>query len=230
MLAEQARRPGRIARERPCVAPGCFAALGDSFTAGTGGARGEAWADIVAAELVPALGSYFNLAVDGATSHDVLGQVRRAEALRPSLITVICGANDVLTSTRPDLDGFDVRLEEIFDRLLAIRPSTGLLTATYPTAWGFLGLGPRTRRRVGDGIEAVNETVRTLARERSIPCLEIAGHPGLDERRNFASDGLHPSPHGHREAARAVLAEVARLPGIPGGDESNQREEPAWSR
>jgi lysophospholipase L1-like esterase len=144
-------------------------------------------------------------------------------------MTVICGANDVLASTRPDLDGLATRLERIFDRLLALEPVPLLLTATYPTAWGFLELGPRTRRRIATGIEGLNEAIRSLARWRAISCLEIAGHPGIDERRNFAADGLHPSPRGHREAARAVLAEISRLPG-PELADSDEREEPAWSR
>lgn len=209
-----------------------FAALGDSFTAGTGCRRGESWADLVAAALGGGVeggrrGSrYLNLAADGATSRDVLGQLARAERLRPQLASVICGANDVLSSTRPDLDRFPSRLAEILDRLGALDSEPVLLTATYPTAWGFLGLGPRTRRRVADGIEFVNETIRELARERSLICLEVAGHPGLDERENFAVDGLHPSPQGHRRAAAAILEELASRTEI----EIPNQEEIAWSR
>jgi lysophospholipase L1-like esterase len=144
-------------------------------------------------------------------------------------VSVICGANDVLGSPRPDIEGFACRLERILDRLMDFDPAPALLTATYPTAWGFLELGPRTRRRIATGIEDVNETIRAHAASRSIPCLEIAGHPGLDERRNFASDGLHPSPRGHREAARAVLAEIEARPEL-GATGRTDRKEPAWNR
>ena len=51
---------------------------------------------------------YANLAVDGATSAEVLDeQVEPALALEPDFVTVICGANDVLLTTRPDVGGYD---------------------------------------------------------------------------------------------------------------------------
>ena len=49
---------------------------------------------------------YRNLAVDGATSADVLDQLGEALQLEPDLVTVVCGANDVLFSVRPDLDAY----------------------------------------------------------------------------------------------------------------------------
>ena len=61
----------------------------------------------------------------------------------------------------------------------------------------------------------VNAVTRTVARERSVPCLDIADHPGLRERDNFATDGLHPSVLGHARAARAfarLLREGYRIP------------------
>jgi lysophospholipase L1-like esterase len=182
----------------------CYVALGDSFTAGTGCAPGEAWADRLAA----ALGStrspvgYCNLASDGATSTDVLeGQVGVALQLEPDLVTLVCGANDVLRSVRPDVDGYRARFAASLDRLCAGVPGARILTATSPETWRFLELRSRTRARVVRGIRAVNEATRTVARERGVPCLEVVGHPGLDEPENFSADGLHPSRRGHARAA-----------------------------
>src|ERR1700733_12300623 len=91
-----------------------YAALGDSFTAGRDSVDAERWADLVAAALrrvEPGL-VYANLAVDGATSAEVLEQVPAALALAPDLITVICGANDVLLTSRPDVEGYERRFDE----------------------------------------------------------------------------------------------------------------------
>ena len=63
-----------------------------------------------------------NLAFDGATTVDVLAALDRAVLLRPDLVSVVCGANDVLGSTRPDLDGLAVRLEAVFSGLAGARP------------------------------------------------------------------------------------------------------------
>jgi lysophospholipase L1-like esterase len=181
-----------------------FAALGDSFTAGTGSPPEARWADRLARSLGQDGGEllYRNLASEGATSAKVLGQVAPALQIEPDLVTVICGANDVLLSARPDLDAFSVRLAAIFDQFLTAMPDPLLLTATVPERWVFLGLGPRTARRVEEGIRRLNEQIREIAGRHAVPCLEVVGHPGLDDPENFNPDGLHPSPLGHARAAR----------------------------
>jgi lysophospholipase L1-like esterase len=192
----------------------CFVALGDSFTAGAGCAPGECWADRVAASLRESdLGlTYRNLAEDGATSEAVLGQVGPALQLEPDLVTVICGANDVLRTVRPDARRYARTLELILDRLCEGLPGVAILTATSPESWRFMELGPRTRARVGDGIRRVNEATREISAGRGVPCLDVVGHPGLDDAANFGPDGLHPSSVGHeraaREVARALRAEL----------------------
>ena len=80
-----------------------YAALGDSFTAGRDSIDAERWPDLMAAAMRrvnPEL-RYENLAVDGATSAEVLErQVEPGLALEPDFVTVICGANDVLLATQ----------------------------------------------------------------------------------------------------------------------------------
>jgi lysophospholipase L1-like esterase len=186
----------------------CFVALGDSFTAGQGCDPKLRWPDRLAAALRkrhPGL-DYRNLAVDGATSAEVLEQVGPALQLEPDLVTVICGANDVIRSVRPDADAYAHNLGTIFDRLAAALPRVAILTATAPENWRFLDLRPRTRERVVRGLAEVNEATRQVAASRSVPVVEVVGHPGLDDPENFLDDGLHPSPRGHERAA----SELAR--------------------
>ena len=80
-----------------------YVALGDSFTAGL--VPGEPrWADEVARALGPDT-RYENLAWVGATSSDVEHkQLDKALGLSPDVVTIVCGANDVLESVRPDAD------------------------------------------------------------------------------------------------------------------------------
>jgi phosphatidylinositol alpha 1,6-mannosyltransferase len=193
-----------------------YVALGDSFTAGTGCGPGEAWADRIAAGLAHdgAPLTYSNLAVDGATSADVLMQLDNAVELRPELATVICGANDVLLTVRPDLEGFGERLGQIFDLLRGAAADPLIVTATYPGAWHFLGAGPRTAARIEAGIAEVNAVIRDRAYERGIHCIDVAEHPRLRERENFAADGLHPSALGHAVAAREISAVLRHVLGI----------------
>jgi lysophospholipase L1-like esterase len=180
-----------------------YAALGDSFTAGTGCEPGESWADRLAARLAAGQSDfvYRNLAFEGATSADVLDQLGPALQLEPDLVTVVCGANDVLLSVRPDPHAYSRRLAGIIRRLREALPGVRIVTATAPERWDFLELGPRTRNRVERGIARFNAATRAVAEAHNVPCLEVAGHPGLADPGNFIADGLHPSPRGHERAA-----------------------------
>jgi len=180
-----------------------YAALGDSFTAGTGCGPGESWADRLARSLAgaePGL-EYRNLAVEGATSAAVLEQIDPALALEPDLVTVICGTNDVLFSVRPDASAYRRRLSELFGRLLATARPALVVTATAPERWDFLELGPRTRARLERGLAEFNRITRAVAADFDVICLEVADHPGLADASNFIADGIHPSASGHRVAA-----------------------------
>ncbi|HEX4669409.1 MAG TPA: SGNH/GDSL hydrolase family protein [Solirubrobacterales bacterium] len=183
-----------------------YAALGDSFTAGQGSSEGERWADRLAASL--AAGNpdftYGNLAVDGASSAAVLEQLPAALALRPDLITVICGANDVLLTSRPDIEGYKTRFSRILGGLRAGAPRAAILTATAPESWHFLELRPRTKARLIGALGELNAATRMIAAQHRVPCLNVAGHPGLSERENFGADGLHPSTLGHERAAHEI--------------------------
>ena len=193
-----------------------YVAIGDSFTAGTGCEPGEAWAERLAAGLRrrnPSL-AFRSLAVHGATSAQVLGQIPEAIELEPDLVTVVCGANDVLLTTRPDIPAYARRLASIIGRLRAANPGVRIVTATAPERWDFLDLRPRTRRRVEHGIDRLNRATRTIAGSYGVPCLDVASHPGLSVPENFASDGLHPSAVGHARAARGFAALLGSELGI----------------
>jgi len=182
----------------------CYVALGDSFTAGSGCPEGLGWADRLASGLRArhASLSYRNFAVDGATSAEVMEQLGEAVELEPDLVTIVCGANDILRSTRPDVDAYSRHLAGIFRRLRGAVPRVRIVTATSPERWDFVRLGPRTRERIETQTRCLNGVTRGLAEAHRVPCLDVAGHPELADRDNFAADGLHPSPKGHARAAR----------------------------
>jgi lysophospholipase L1-like esterase len=181
-----------------------YVALGDSFTAGL--VSGEPrWADEVAKALGPDV-RYENLAWVGATSADVeRSQLPRALSLSPDVVTLICGANDVLESVRPDASAYAARLGRMYARLRAEAPSAVVITATYPDISRFLQLRPRTRARVQWGMRGFNAACRRVASGHGVPLLEGFDHPAASERSTFAADGFHPSAEGHRRAAAAFL-------------------------
>lgn len=207
------------------VATRRWVALGDSFTAGT--IPGEpSWPELVCARLAPrAELELHNLARVGAPMSAVEHeQLPAALALEPELVTVIGGGNDVIRRVRPDLGDFAARLARVLLRLRARLPGTHLLTATYPPIAGH-AVRPRTRRRIGEGLAALNEIVRETAAAGGVRCVELDRHPGREDASNYAADGIHPSPAGHRVAAATVGAAIAREIGLdPSDDDEEERD------
>jgi lysophospholipase L1-like esterase len=194
-----------------------YAALGDSFTAGRDSIDAERWADLLAAgmrRVNPDL-RYENLAVDGATSAEVLGeQVEPGLALDPDFVTVICGANDVLLATRPDVAGYAERIDKILARLREGAPEAMVVTATAPEGWQFMELRPRTEKRLIEATTELNDVTRAAAERYDVVCLPVAGHEALRDPVTFSADGLHPSTAGHRTVARETARYLNERLGI----------------
>jgi phosphatidylinositol alpha 1,6-mannosyltransferase len=194
-----------------------FAALGDSLSAGADGDSAMPWPELAAREL-GADGKLVlrNFATAGATSTDVaIWQLQQAIDMRPDLVSVICGANDVLLSVRPDPDVFTAVFDGIAESLRTRLPEATIVTATYPRVATMLPVRERTGARIDAGIAAVNSAIRTVAARRRMICLEWADHGGIDESENFAADRFHPSVAGHRHVARAFVDGVRAAAGIP---------------
>lgn len=195
-----------------------YVALGDSFTAGRESIEALRWADRLAEWLRaanPEL-TYANLAVDGATSAEVLEQVPRGLDLSPDLITVICGANDILLTSRPDVTGYEERFSLILQQLRDGAPEAAILTTTAPETWHFMELRPRTKARLVKALSDLNGVTRTVAARHGVPCLNVASHPGLTDRANFSADGLHPSSQGHERAVEEIALSLHAHFGIQG--------------
>jgi lysophospholipase L1-like esterase len=195
-----------------------YVALGDSFTAGAPGApRAGRWPDYLAEALRAANPEleYHNLGQAGVTTAEVAGaQLAPCLGLDPDLVTVVCGANDVLLSVRPDIEAHATSLDYIFGKLQERLPDVALMTATTPQLANHLDLRPRSRKRVEEGVIRLNEATREVADRHGVVCLEFADHPGARERENFGADGFHPSSTGIRRAAGAGVAALRQHFGI----------------
>ncbi len=180
-----------------------YVALGDSFSAGIGEPGEVPWPEAVT-RAMGAGTALHNLAEAGATSgHVAQHQLPRALELSPDLVSVVCGANDVLLSVRPAIEDCARNIELVLGRLARLRPAPLIVCATYPEAGRFVDLRPRTRRRVSRGLDAVNDAMRAAAGRHGAVCLEWEGRDREAGRTHYAADGLHPSPLGHRRTADA---------------------------
>lgn len=191
-----------------------FVALGDSFTEGLDDVRPDGsyrgWADLVAAELArhqPGF-RYANLAVRGRRLGQVLAeQVPYAEAVRPSLVTVAAGGNDIL-GLRCDVPALAAQMHEVLERLVR----------AADTVVVFAGFDPRGRLPFGQPLarraEPYNASVVASADQLGAVVVDLWRMPDLYRDRNWAPDRLHLSADGHALVAAAVLRALAPVAGV----------------
>lgn len=183
-----------------------YVALGDSFTEGVGdpepslpnGLRG--WADRVAEVLGSQVDdfAYANLAVRGKLIQQVAEeQVDAALDLRPDLISVSAGGNDVI---RPgsDPDEVAVKLDRLVERLSSggatVMLFTGVDVAFQPVF-----------RSIRGKVAIYNENVRKVASTYDCVVVDQWALSELQDSRYWAQDRLHLNALGHHTIARAAL-------------------------
>jgi lysophospholipase L1-like esterase len=189
---------------------GSFVALGDSFTeglddpTGDGGYRG--WADRVAEALAAERPGfrYANLAVRGRLTGDIVReQVPVAVRMRPELVSLVGGVNDILRP-RVDLALLGLQLEDAVRRLRESGAEVLLIVGVDPSRRS------RLMQRLMPRIHALNEIVATTAAGYECRVASLWGADVFDDGRLWSPDRLHLSSEGHRRVAAAVLESLGR--------------------
>ncbi|MFY9712406.1 MAG: GDSL-type esterase/lipase family protein [Microbacterium sp.] len=172
-----------------------YVALGDSLTEGLcdpapdGALRG--WADRLALLLAARGGlHYANLAIRSKRVSDVCGsQLERALELRPDLVSILIGAND-LVKHRVDITALAGRLEDAVSQLRGIGADVLLVTPFLPG---------RRAASIYTGRFAAFATLLTgIAARTGAILIDTDLHPTLGDRPNWGEDLVHLSSRGHR--------------------------------
>lgn len=150
--------------------------------------------------------SYANLAVRGRRILDLLvDQLPLALSMRPDLITVCIGMNDV---TRPgpfferalaDLDHLHTRLAD---------SGATVVTTTFPDLGQLLPVGRVLKSRV----LRINDEIRAAAQCHGFRLVDLYGAPSMADPEIWSPDRIHGSTKGHILFA-AAAAEALELPG-----------------
>lgn len=183
-----------------------FVALGDSFTEGVGdpdptrpnGLRG--WADRVAEVLAARTDDfrYANLAIRGRKLAGIVAeQVEPAIALRPDLVTIYAGANDIL---RPqvDIDALGEQYDAALGRLAGTGARLVVFTAFDP---GHSAIYRPLRGRFA----LHTEQVRWAADRHGATVVDFWRIHDYRDWRYWDTDRMHMGPLGHQRMAMAVL-------------------------
>jgi lysophospholipase L1-like esterase len=183
-----------------------YVAIGDSFTEGIGdpeegspgGHRG--WADRVAEVLAAQKPdfAYANLAIRGRLLQQILDeQVDPALELKPDLISISAGGNDII---RPGTDPDDVaaRLEGGIARLTSDGATVVMFNGPD------IGMTPVLGRLRGK-VAIYNENLHCIAKKYDAVVADMWALRELVDPQMWAPDRLHFSPIGHHTIARMVL-------------------------
>ena len=191
-----------------------YVAIGDSLTAGRGDegrdGRPIGWAQ----RLADILGvrttvrcSLTNLAVDGATVHEVLSkQLPAVAARKPDLVSVTVGINDI---RRRDFDelSFKADLGQLFEALAATQAT--LLTCTLPDLSVIMSLSQDLHEVVRERMRLASDIIREQAESYGAVCLDAWSLPGVTDPDLYAPDRLHPNSKGHQFIAAACADVLA---------------------
>ena len=183
-----------------------FVAIGDSFTEGygdadpgsPGGLRG--WADRTAEVLATRTDdfAYANLAIRGRLLGRIVDeQIAPAVALRPDLVTISAGGNDVI---RPgtDPDAIAARLDPALEELAATGATLVLFTGVD------VGFSP-VFRRIRGKVAIFNELLHGLAAKHGALVADQWSLKAIQRADFWSVDRLHLNAYGHHEVARMVL-------------------------
>ncbi|WP_407657289.1 SGNH/GDSL hydrolase family protein [Kocuria tytonis] len=202
--------------------------MGDSFTEGVGdpddsvpgGFRG--WADRVAEELARTTDdfAYANLAIRGRLFQPIVDeQLEPALELKPDLLTISAGGNDML---RPGADPDDIasRLDTVVEQIAA----TGATVVMFDAA--DIGNTP-VMRSIRGRVAIWNENVRTVAARHDAVLVDLWGLNQLSDPQMWAPDRLHFSPLGHQLLACETLDSLGVDHGLT-PDHPEARPERTW--
>jgi lysophospholipase L1-like esterase len=196
-----------------------FVALGDSLTEGVGDpdrrGRLRGWADRLAEAMasVDEDFAYANVAKRGLRADEVRrGQLEPALRLRPDLVSVQVGMNDLL---EPRFD--PARFERELSAIVGPLHEAGalVLTATIPDVTVFSPLPRRFLTGIRARLRAASEAVRAVSAGHSALCLDLEALPEARQRQVMSVDRLHPGPRGHVLLAGAFAGLLEEHSGVP---------------
>jgi len=204
-IAEQLQK--KLPKKR---GPFTYVAIGDSTVEGIGASDMQhTYASLVHAGISLQFKhtEHYNLGVSGARVQDVVaGQLDRAIATQPDLITLSVGANDIVRHT--SLTSFRREFTQLIEQLRS--QTNAVIVVTNVPNFSLTPAVPRHLKTLARyRISRVNEIINSIARENDLLLID-AYHDATMFMRQFPKeviykDGFHPSDTGYALWANTIL-------------------------
>jgi lysophospholipase L1-like esterase len=199
-----------------------YVAMGDSFTEGFGdGVDGIArlgTADRIAAALrqsTPDL-RFTNLAQRGLTVGEIRAQqLQPALQLKPDLVSVIAGANDIMTG-RFGAAHWEEEFRTLFEALT--QAGATVIAANIPDFPILQTLKEPLQARVRSNIARGNNIIERLAAQHAIVLIDAWAISQTSDREDWSKDGVHLNSRGYLKFAQATLKMLTERTGVRIGD------------
>lgn len=205
----------RTMEKQMTTGPIVYVALGDSTGSGVGARDGGYVARLFKRMVEQRPGSKLtNLCVSGATTEDLVrGQLARGADMKPDLVTVGIGINDIGHGL--PIDEFARNYDEILSTLRE-KTHAQIVVTNIPDISSAPSIPGPMRSAYQQTIVRFNERLEEIAKRHgviifdihSITKDELASHPEY-----FSSDGFHPSDEGYEMWATKMWPTLAQVIG-----------------
>ena len=148
--------------------------------------------------------------MNGYTTEDLIrDELPLIASFRPTLITLLIGANDIVQGSSDD--GYRRQLRSIHERFRADAPDARVIALPQPD-WSLspAGAGFGDLAAIARTIERFNEIAREEATRAGAVWIDLFPLMRAQGRkRMFAADGLHPSAEAYAEWARDLATRTS---------------------
>jgi len=200
-----------------------YLALGDSYTIGTGlEDETQNFPSLLAKRLREETGvdvTLVNLGVNGYTTADLIREeLPVARGMRPTLATVLIGANDIVQ--RSDESAYRRRVAEIYDAVQRLGSAAErVVVVSIPDFSALPGAAPfGSARELRAQVDRFNGVAQSEAAARGFRYADITPISREHHERAawIAADGLHPGPAQHKAFADRIW-QVSGWRAVSGG-------------
>lgn len=180
-----------------------FVAIGDSFTVGIGdeveGVALKSWVDHFAQQHTPVL-EYTNLAKRGLKTKEIREQqLDEALDMRPNLVSIIAGANDILKGDW-NHKVFEEELKLMVDSLS--KSGTTIIIGNLPDFTIRIPMPLEQQQLIKGQLVEANEIIQSLSNEYNLFHINLWSHSIAEDNTFWSKDLVHPNSLGYQQIGK----------------------------